>query len=334
MKILFVFTGGTIGSTAGEHYISPDPRKSYGLLSEYAQRYPVDFAYDVLEPYTELSENNTGETLGELLRAVAPHLTAYDGIVITHGTDTLQYSSAALGYLTGSDSIPVCLVSANYPIEDHRSNGIANLRAAICFIAQQAGRGAFTVYRNVGDPAPKVYRATRLLAGAAFTDRLDAAMDQPYGFFDEDFRFVNNPWYGEETDALLLPPCLDLKADCTHILRLAPHPGMRYPALDDDVRYVLLDSYHSGTVNTKSETARTFFKLAASKGISVFLTGATGERTYESTRAYAELGITPLVRIAPIAAYLKLWLYADSKIDAHTVLHLSRGGDVIPFIDR
>ena len=51
---------------------------------------------------------------------------AYDGVIITHGTDTLQYTAAFTGYIMAGAQIPIVLVSANYVLEDVRSNGVDN----------------------------------------------------------------------------------------------------------------------------------------------------------------------------------------------------------------
>jgi len=96
MKILFIFTGGTIGSTLKDgNVIATDEKKSYKIIEAYGKKYTIDFEYDVCEPYTELSENNTGEHIRMLSTCIRSKLDCgYDGIIITHGTDTLQYSAA------------------------------------------------------------------------------------------------------------------------------------------------------------------------------------------------------------------------------------------------
>ena len=99
MKLLFIFTGGTIGSTLDGAYISPDRSKAYRLIEAYAEKYGIDFEYDLTEPYTSLSENNTGLQIKALCSSVKASLgQGYDGIIVTHGSDTLQYSAAAVGY--------------------------------------------------------------------------------------------------------------------------------------------------------------------------------------------------------------------------------------------
>ena len=70
MKILFIFTGGTIGSTLNGDYITTEQSKAYGIISAYQKKHGINFDYDVVEPYTELSENNTGLNIKNLAKCV------------------------------------------------------------------------------------------------------------------------------------------------------------------------------------------------------------------------------------------------------------------------
>ena len=118
-KFLFVFTGGTIGSTVKGEYISTDVKKPYILIEGYKERYGELGAYDTLTPYTILSENLNGKHMTALIKTVKDNLNGgYEGIIVTHGTDTLAYSASALSYALGNCKVPVCLVSANYPLEN------------------------------------------------------------------------------------------------------------------------------------------------------------------------------------------------------------------------
>lgn len=98
MKILVVFTGGTIGCVRKGEVLSPDNEQKYMLTQMYLDRYGnVDF--DTAEPYTVLSENLEGGHMNRLADCLQSYdLNSYDGVVVTHGTDTLQYTSAFLAY--------------------------------------------------------------------------------------------------------------------------------------------------------------------------------------------------------------------------------------------
>lgn len=325
MKLLFVFTGGTIGSTVSGDVISVDESKPYIILKKYAERYFVDFTYDTLEPFYELSENFSGEHISRLIRTVVAENGKYDGIIVTHGTDTLQYSAAALGYALGNDCNPVCLVSANFTLEDSRSNGIDNLHAAVNLIRLGSERGVFVPYRNNEGEDVQIHRATRLSASLTFSDDLFSVGELPLGTMTEDGCLLKNPDYREIPDQIA-PPAVTHVGELAPILRVYPYPGMSYPPISGDVRAVILETYHSGTVNTKSAKTRAFLEEAKARGIQVFVTGATGAAAYDSTELLDELSVIPLVRIAPIAAFMKLWLYGETADKA--LIHASRGGDI------
>ena len=331
MKILFVFTGGTIGSIARDGIIGTDGSRPRALLDAYERAYGLSFAYECVEPYTALSENNTGETLRALCTCVAKHKDGgYDGIVVTHGTDTLQYSAAALAYAFADISIPLCLVSANYPIEDARSNAIPNLRGALRFIAEVGTAGVWVAYQNGGEPT-KIHAGTRLLESNAFTDRTQSIFGTHYGVFEGNKPFSRNSAYHALADGIPALGALAFAKEAPHILRIWPYPGMVYPTIGEQVRYILHGSFHSGTVNTVSDEAKRFFAEAKKRNIPVFLTGVSQGDAYESTRAFEALGITPLPASAPIAAYMKLWMLSLTKENVTAeMLTASLAGDIIP----
>ncbi|MBE6596771.1 MAG: asparaginase [Ruminococcaceae bacterium] len=329
MKILFIFTGGTIGSTLEGGVISADKGKAYKILEAYSKKYGIDFDYDVSEPYTELSENNTGEQIRMLLEAVKANITSgYDGIVVTHGTDTLQYSAAALGYAIGNDTPPVCLVSANRPIENEKSNALENLHAAVRFIEDREGRGAFVPYMDDRSSVVKIHRATRLVGGRSFSDQVSSVKNREYGRYNGDFEFVKNPEFSEKKDGRAPIEVSGLTAESAGILMLTPYPGIVYPEVGEGVRYLLLNTYHSGTLDTKSPAAVSFYEKMRAKGVRVFATGVAKGPEYESSTLYDELGITPIYNISPVAAYMKLWLLSSSGETAEEYLNIPLGGDM------
>lgn len=333
MKILFIFTGGTIGSTVQGDCIGLDGSKPYLLLERYKKEYGMAFAYETAAPYTALSENNTGETLRVLCESVRERIAdGFDGIVVTHGTDTLQYSAAALAYTLADANIPVVLVSSNRPIESPTANGLANLHGALRFIREVGRAGVFVSYQNKGEDV-KIHRGTRLLASPAFSDGVYSIYDSFYGSFPMEGGFVKNPAYRELPDMGKALSAAYLTATCDEILRVLPYPGNPYPPISAQTRYILHESYHSGTVNTACAAVKSFFEKVAKTDVRVFLTGVTDGASYESTRMFEELGIKPLYHIAPIAAFVKLWLLV-SEIPQREItaaqLQAPLAADVVP----
>ncbi len=166
-------------------------------------------------PYTTLSEYMDGSHLNRLIACVQSLLTTddpdIDGIIITHGTDTLPFTAAALGMCFAYAEIPILLVSSNYILDDPRANGLTNFTAAVDYIYDwkhtHSERGTSNVtpappdtaaamytpdfpilptavgiaYCNTGD-APKIYNALGIYNHRPFDDSL---YERPYDAYAE-----------------------------------------------------------------------------------------------------------------------------------------------------
>ncbi|MBR5281025.1 MAG: asparaginase [Clostridia bacterium] len=307
--IKMIFTGGTIGSTLEEGVICPDGGKPRALLEAYKVKCGVDLTQmaDCSEPYTILSENLDGEVLYKLMQEVAGAIKqGYRGILITHGTDTLQYTAAALGYAFGLCGVPIVLVSSNYPIEHPRANGVENLQGAVTWIQKQH-TGVWVAYKNEG-AVLQIHRATRLLAHKQSSDTLDCL------------------GCGNERKDEIAPLYPTNGLPTPNILRIQPYPGMTYPALTPHIQGVIHETYHSGTLNLKE--AAPFFRQAQELGIPVYVTGTTEGAIYESARDFAQYGLRLLPGRSAIAAYMKLWLTLSCGRNPDDTMEAALGGDI------
>lgn len=315
MKILVVFTGGTIGSAVSDGWIAPSAEMKYILLEKYREITGDSMHFDTLTPYTILSETLSAENINSLVKCVKEKITEYDGIIVTHGTDTLQYSAAALAYALGCNCNPVVLVSSNYPIEDERANGIDNFIGSAEFIKSQAGRGVFVSYKNSGENT-KFHIATRILGHNECFDEIYSYDRQHYAEFDGEKVAVNPACHYVNTDSAVNDRVYDNNSG---ILVVTAVPGDSYNYNLSSYSAVIIKTYHSGSLNTESEALRTFCSEAESRGIPVFVTGVHGGVTYESLKPYEEMGLNVLPLSSFPAAYMKLWL-ANSRKTTHESL--------------
>ncbi len=175
MKLAVIFTGGTISGLPEEGYLSPSDTTKNMLL----KALDSNIAVEGFQPFYILSEQLDGEYLTGLIKCAGELLCGdYDGIIVTHGTDTLQYSAAALHLAFSDSKIPIVLVSANYILTDSRSNGYTNFRYAVKFIKLGIG-GVYVSYKNEGG-TPSIYTADSLLPHNACSDAL-AALNGAFG---------------------------------------------------------------------------------------------------------------------------------------------------------
>lgn len=321
MKILVIFTGGTIGSLESGCVISPNSKSKRMLIDSFDNKYGVVF--DETEPYFALSENNTGENLNMLINCVIDNMDKdYDGIIVAHGTDTLQYSASALSFALGADTIPVVIVSANYNLADRRSNGADNFAGAVDFIASRQGRGVFVSYKN-SDGRMYIHRGSRLLAHNEFSDDLFSVKNQYFGIIDNG-EFVKNKNYKAVKDEIKPFGRVNLDSHCD-IKTIYAKVGEDFDYSDyNDDRIYLVKSYHSGTLPTADEN---FIKFVRSNN--VFLSGFDKNTVYESAVIYEELGFNILPVSAFISSYIKLWLAHSKGLDLKEISQKSLGEDII-----
>ena len=298
MKITVIFTGGTIACSNKNGALSPDGANSFTLIEMYrAEDDSVEFAAG--SPYFILSENLGAEHWDKLCGCIRG-VRGSDGVIVTHGTDTLPYTAAYLGLKLGLCDVPVVLVSAAYPLSDSRSNGLDNFRGAVYFIRSGVGKGVFVSYKNNGENV-RIHRAACVLPHMPFSDSVQSVR----GNYFADIvggDVVLNPGFCEDSFGDFSECGANGK-----VLWLRAHPGMVYPPVDG-IKAVLLEGYHSGTLPTAREDFRGFCAAAKEAGVPLYLTGSEEGFDYESKQAFDELGITVLPPMSPAAAYAALLL--------------------------
>lgn len=291
MKLAVIYTGGTISSEAQDGYLSPADKTKSQLIKALDK----DIKVESFQPYYILSEQLDGENITALIKCVGERLNEnFDGIIITHGTDTLQYSTAALSIAFGASDIPIVFVSSNFILSDKRSNGLSNFICAVKFIREKIG-GVFVSYKNAGGK-PEIFTADSLLPHNPYSDKL-AAVNKPFGYFE-----------GEKFIQISQLPKLKSEGVFTltkksPVLWIRAHAGMRYPETAG-YKAVLIESYHSGTLPTEDED---FIEFCEKSAVPIYVIGVGSEIPYESSKYYNQLNIVVLDKTSPIYAYISLW---------------------------
>ena len=133
-RILLLTTGGTIASMPTEEGLAPglDGEELAGLLPR-----GITDAYDLtIRDILHLDSSNIQpEEWQTIARHVFENRRGYDGIVITHGTDTMAYTASVLSFMLRGISIPVVLTGAQLPMTHPLSDGLENLRTALAMAA-------------------------------------------------------------------------------------------------------------------------------------------------------------------------------------------------------
>ncbi len=143
-RIMLITTGGTIACKKSEAGLSPvmDSRELLRF---------VPSVRELCEPLAlTLMNKDSTEIVPQdwlmMAAAVREHYDSCDGFVITHGTDTMAYTAAALSYLIQSSPKPVVLTGSQRPIDADINDARQNLLDAFRCAADGRAHGVCLVF--------------------------------------------------------------------------------------------------------------------------------------------------------------------------------------------
>ncbi len=312
-KILVVFTGGTIGSAVNEKgNIDTDKSSKKLLLDLYKKHSENDTEFLVAEPYYELSENLSSFHFNKLISFFnSLDYSGLDGIILTHGSDTLSYTSSVLSFAQRHISVPLVLIAANYPLLDEKSNGLENFSAAVSLI--NSGfykRGIFVCYSNIKGET-SVFLGSRLLEADHLFDKFKGVDNSCLCKIVKEKVIPNenslNP-SKEEINKQKAPLKFGELKD--NILLLRSYPGQNFENIGlNGVKAVLMVGYHSATVSDSKIQNLSFWNFAKrcrENKIDIFISSFKEENgaVYQSLKGE----FNRLCNISVEAAYTKLIL--------------------------
>jgi len=316
-KILILGTGGTIASRidyrTGGVKAALTSEELYHLVPELSEI--ADIETKVV--FNIYSENMTPKHWSELASAVADGIKrGYDGIVITHGTDTMHYTSAALSFALQGTPIPIALVGSQRSSDRPSSDSAINLIGAVRFASSADASGVFVImHQGPGDEKLAIHSGVRVRK--LHTSRRDAfkSVDtEPLGFIEENKILISKQIAGRGKNVDVRS--FNVKnnfSDEVSLLKI-------YPGFDSSLISKVVDSGAKGLVlegtglgHTPSSSFEEI-RRAAGKGVIICMTsqciyGSVRMTVYETGRDLLHIGVIPLGDMLSEVAYAKLsWL--------------------------
>ena len=146
-KILLIATGGTIASRpTAEGGLAP------AITSDELLAFVPELAdlgrIDAIQLY-HLDSTSIGPAQWQgIAAAVRQNYDRYDGFVITHGTDTMAYTAAALSYMIQDSRKPVVLTGSQKSIYNRDTDARNNLWRAVFYACSPQAWGVQIVFDN------------------------------------------------------------------------------------------------------------------------------------------------------------------------------------------
>ncbi len=162
-KISIISVGGTITSsvdyTTGAVVSLSSPEEIIQNIPELKSMAYLSYS----QPFTIMSESLRFAHYNILAKTIEKELkTNLKGIIITHGTDTLHFTAAALSFMLENPPMPIILVGSQRSSDRPSSDSLGNLLNAVKFILESGFKGiAICMHSSSSDDSCFILPATK-----------------------------------------------------------------------------------------------------------------------------------------------------------------------------
>ena len=315
-KILLLTTGGTIACLPSGDGLAPARSE---VMERELNQLRTYYDITVLDTMCLDSSNMRPEEWQQIATDIFRHRQGYDGVVVSHGTDTMAYTASAVTYMLPNIDVPVVFTGSQLPLADMLSDGPDNLRTAFA-MAASGHPGVFLAFDRkvmLGCRAVKV-RASGFSAFASINSHYAAQV-------------TGN---GLEIDTSVLPKAkgepqlLDWLSKDVFLLKLTP--GLN-PAIFDMLaamgyKGIVIEAFGLGGFNVLGKGLRSI-RRAIEDGVSVVVTtqclyDSADLGVYQVGNQLLDLGVIQARDMTTEAAMTKLMWAVGQKMDQQAIAAL------------
>ncbi len=146
-KILMIGTGGTIASTKSTQG-GLQPQLTSEEILMYIPGISQICEVETVQVCNMDSTNITPDIWVLLAQTLRKRYDDYDGFVISHGTDTMAFTAAALSYLVQNSPKPIVLTGAQRPIHMEVTDSKTNLFDSFLYASSDQASGVQIVFNG------------------------------------------------------------------------------------------------------------------------------------------------------------------------------------------
>jgi len=324
-KIALLGTGGTIASKVDYRTGGVTPALS---ASEIYASVPELANYACIEPEVvlkEYSENLNPAHWTIIANKIKEKVTSgeYRGILVSHGTDTMHYTAAALSFALQNLPIPVVLVGAQRSSDRPSSDAALNLTGATIYALKSQLTGVFVcMHASLSDDLVACHLGTRVRKNhTSKRDAFESIDGMPIAIIRGEIVELQLQ-QGQKlkkrdnnTNGFVVKPNFDRR-----VVLLKYYPGFNPKliayASESDCRAIILEGTGLGHVGKECFPQ---IRKAVESGILVFMTsqciwGRTRMTVYETGRDLLDIGVISLSdMLAETATVKAMWALANSK---------------------
>lgn len=318
-RVSIVSTGGTIASRIDYRTGAVKPALTsedlITLVPEIAE-----IAYVEAEVLlSKFSENMTPSDWDVIARKMDEKIrNGYSGVVVSHGTDTMHYTAAALSFALAGTPIPIVLVGAQRSSDRPSSDAAVNLVAAVRVAAHAPfGEVVIAMHDWHSDDVIAVHRGTRVVKmHTSSRDAFKSVNARPIAYVRDGEIILNDQTVNRRgSNSYYFRPGFSDKAA---LIKFYPSLGPEIIDyfIEKGARGIIIEGTGLGHVSSEWIPA---LRRATSMGVFVGMTsqcryGRVNMYVYENGRDIMRAGVTPLEDMLSETALVKLmWVLARAS---------------------
>jgi glutamyl-tRNA(Gln) amidotransferase subunit D len=320
--VALISTGGTIASTVdyrtGAVTAQFDAEDVLRAVPDLAGRanYRGRVVADIL------SENMTPVVWQDLAKAVAEEIEAgADGVVVMHGTDTMQFSASALAFMLDTP-VPVVFTGSQRSADRPSSDNVMNAVCAVEAAKSDCAEVLVCMHASDSDDRCSLHRGTRVRKGhTSRRDAFETIGAKPLGWVEYDTEEVRFRREHRERGAADLDVSPDLETD-VELVKFTPGTSKSVLDAAEERAGLVLEGTGLGHVQTDwipriSEVVDNGTPVVMT---SQCLDGRVCDRVYDTGRDLLEAGVIEAEDTLPGTAKVKLmWTLANAENVSETM---------------
>ncbi|WP_135821370.1 Glu-tRNA(Gln) amidotransferase subunit GatD [Halostella litorea] len=272
-----------------------------------------------------LSENMTPDVWRDLAEAVREEIEAgADGVVVMHGTDTMQYSASALSFMLDTP-VPVVFTGSQRSADRPSSDNVMNAVCAVEAAKSDAAEVMVCMHASESDDVCALHRGTRVRKNhTSRRDAFETVGAKPLGEVDyevgetPDVSFRRDYAERGATELSIAP---DLNPD-VELLKFAPGMDPAFLDVAEGADGLVIEGTGLGHVHTDLIPR---IEALVDDGTTVVMTsqcieGRVCDRVYDTGRDLLDAGVVEAGDTLPGTAVVKLMWALENAADPETAM--------------
>ena len=247
-----------------------------------------------------------------LVKYISYNIDSVDAIIVTHGTNSLAYTAAALSFMIQNPQIPIVITGGMTPLNQPGSDSPINLEDSFRVAIEGTPREVCVVFNH------RIFRGSMVKKQKAAEFDAFGSPDGPLGMVDQAVGVFSKPRFKFRRRTIF--PELDPLVQFFKVTPAFDPDQIRW-AIDRGYHGIVLDGYGIGKVPVNNEELMEILEQARDRHYPICLTTSCTlspewKPLYEkeTPRRLKELELIPCMDMTPEATLVKMmWVLAQTR---------------------